>query len=142
MHSYLCTFFYLVFLKLHHFLRSISFNSSTGEISFDNNGEIVAGFDIINWITFPNQTFLRVKVGRMDPGTLSDEPLTISEEKIIWPNRFNQVRFLLFHNGLVQFYYEESWFSGSYLIRKCLYCLPFILKKCPLLTISLTFAFR
>ncbi|XP_015745519.1 vomeronasal type-2 receptor 26-like [Python bivittatus] len=77
--------------KLHHLLRSISFNSSPGEnISFDKNGELVAGFDIINWITFPNQTFLRVKVGRMDPGRASHKLLTISEEKIIWPNRFNQ----------------------------------------------------
>ncbi|XP_063158808.1 vomeronasal type-2 receptor 26-like [Candoia aspera] len=77
--------------KLHHFLRSMSFNSSTGEkISFDENGELVAGFDIINWITFPNQTFLRVKVGRIDPGAVSDKWLTVSEEKIIWPNQFNQ----------------------------------------------------
>uniref|UniRef100_A0A670YY21 G-protein coupled receptors family 3 profile domain-containing protein n=1 Tax=Pseudonaja textilis TaxID=8673 RepID=A0A670YY21_PSETE len=84
--------FYPLFLKLHHFLQSISFNSNTGEISFDKNGEIISEFDIVNWITFPNQTFLRVKVGRIDPETTSDKPLIISEEKIIWPNRFNQVK--------------------------------------------------
>lgn len=100
-------FFFIPFIKLHHFLQSISFNSSIGEIYFDKNKEIFAGFDIINWITFPNQTFRRVKVGRIDPETASDKPLIISEEKIIWPNRFNQVRFILFQNGLVQFYYGQ-----------------------------------
>uniref|UniRef100_A0A8C7E0S8 G-protein coupled receptors family 3 profile domain-containing protein n=1 Tax=Naja naja TaxID=35670 RepID=A0A8C7E0S8_NAJNA len=73
-------------------LRGVLTHLLTGEISFDKNGEIISEFDIINWITFPNQTFLRVKVGRIDPETTSDKPLIISEEKIIWPNRFNQVK--------------------------------------------------
>ncbi|KAG6466487.1 type-2 vomeronasal receptor [Crotalus adamanteus] len=108
--------------KLHHFLQSISFNSSTGEISFDNNGEIVAGFDVINWIIFPNQTFLRVKVGRIDPETLSDKPLIISEEKIIWPNRFNQERPLSVCNQKCHSGYRKTKIEGK--LFCCYECTP------------------
>ncbi|XP_015670497.1 vomeronasal type-2 receptor 26-like [Protobothrops mucrosquamatus] len=77
--------------KLHHFLRGVSFNNSAGDkISFDDNGEFRGGFDIINWVTFPNQSFLRVKVGTIDPDPLSCHLLTIREDDLIWPNWFNQ----------------------------------------------------
>ncbi|XP_053216247.1 vomeronasal type-2 receptor 26-like [Podarcis raffonei] len=77
--------------KLPHFLRNTPFNNSAGdEVSFDLNGELVAGFDIINWVTFTNQSFLRAKVGRIDPQAHSENVFTISEDAIIWPSRFNQ----------------------------------------------------
>ncbi|XP_053120145.1 vomeronasal type-2 receptor 26-like [Hemicordylus capensis] len=79
--------------QLHQFLRSASFNNSAGEeVSFNQNGELVAGFDIINWVTFPNQSFLRVKVGRTESQAPTDKVFIICEESIIWPSRFNQVR--------------------------------------------------
>ncbi|XP_048366400.1 vomeronasal type-2 receptor 26-like [Sphaerodactylus townsendi] len=78
-------------LMLHFFLRGISFNNSAGtKVAFNQNGELETGFDIINWVTFPNQSFLRIKVGKVDPGAPSHEVLTIHEEAIIWPSRFNQ----------------------------------------------------
>nr|XP_028560461.1 vomeronasal type-2 receptor 26-like [Podarcis muralis] len=76
---------------LQHFLRSISFNNSAGEeISFDRKGALVAGFDIINWVTFPNESFLRVKVGKMDPQIPQEKGLRIHNEAIVWPSNFNQ----------------------------------------------------
>lgn len=67
----------------------VSFNNSAGDqISFDQNGELVAGFDIINWVTFPNQSFVKVKVGRLD---LQAVPITINEDAIVWHSWFNQV---------------------------------------------------
>nr|XP_028560557.1 vomeronasal type-2 receptor 26-like [Podarcis muralis] len=79
--------------KLQHFLRSVSFNNSAGEkVTFDQNGEIVAGFDIMNWIVFPNQSFQRVKVGKMDAHSLGppENVFSIQEDIIMWPTRFNQ----------------------------------------------------
>ncbi|XP_060137124.1 vomeronasal type-2 receptor 26-like [Zootoca vivipara] len=79
--------------QLHHFLRSISFNNSAGDmISFDENGVLVAGFDIINWIIFSNQSFHGMKVGKVDPQGSSDQLFTISKDAVTWHNWFNQVR--------------------------------------------------
>ncbi|XP_066486278.1 vomeronasal type-2 receptor 26-like [Tiliqua scincoides] len=78
--------------QLHPFLRSISFNNSVGDsIFFNKNGELTTGFDVINWVTFPNQTFLRVKVGRMDPQALPGKEFTMNGKAITWHSMFNQV---------------------------------------------------
>ncbi|XP_066485891.1 vomeronasal type-2 receptor 26-like [Tiliqua scincoides] len=80
-------------IQLHPFLRSISFNNSAGDtISFDEEGELADGsFDLINWVTFPNQSFLKVKAGRMDPWAFPEKEFTINEEVITWHSTFNQV---------------------------------------------------
>ncbi|XP_062992624.1 vomeronasal type-2 receptor 26-like [Elgaria multicarinata webbii] len=76
---------------LHDFLKLVSFNNSAGEkVLFNRNRELVAGFDIINWITFPNHSFLRSKIGRIDPKLPQDKMFTIVENAIVWPSRFNQ----------------------------------------------------
>ncbi|XP_070810326.1 vomeronasal type-2 receptor 26-like [Pituophis catenifer annectens] len=77
--------------QLHHFLQKGSFNNSAGEeISFGPNGELVTGFDIFNWVTFPNKSFLRVQVGKIDPMAAPDKFLTISAKDAVWPFIFNQ----------------------------------------------------
>ncbi|KAG6466483.1 type-2 vomeronasal receptor [Crotalus adamanteus] len=77
--------------QLHPYLRTVLFNNSVGEtVFFNEKGELGIGFDIINWITFPNQTFLKVKVGKVDSLTFPEESFMISEENIIWPTMFNQ----------------------------------------------------
>ncbi|KAH0626608.1 hypothetical protein JD844_001688 [Phrynosoma platyrhinos] len=73
---------------LHSFLKTISFNNTAGDlVSFDENGELTAGFDIINWVTFPNQSFFSVKVGSI----LQSEELILKEEAITWHMMFNQL---------------------------------------------------
>ncbi|XP_054850232.1 vomeronasal type-2 receptor 26-like [Eublepharis macularius] len=79
--------------ELHAFLRSVSFNNSAGEtISFNQNGELVTEFDIVNWVTFPNQSFLRVKIGKTDSTAPPDKRLIVHDNSIAWPSLFNQVQ--------------------------------------------------
>ncbi|XP_060110776.1 vomeronasal type-2 receptor 26-like [Heteronotia binoei] len=78
--------------QLHYFLRGISFNNSAGEeVTFDQRSELKSGFDITNWVTFLNNSFLRVKVGQMDPQASPGSQLTINEEIITWHSTFSQV---------------------------------------------------
>nr|XP_028560498.1 vomeronasal type-2 receptor 26-like [Podarcis muralis] len=79
--------------ELHHFLRSISFNNTAGDVVFINqNGEVVSSLDIVNWIIFSNQSLQRVSVGRIDPQTSRDQSFILDEDAITWHSWFNQTR--------------------------------------------------
>lgn len=60
-------------------------------VTFDEERELAAGFDLINWVTFPNESILRVKVGMIDPKAHWDKDLNVNEETITWPSTFKQV---------------------------------------------------
>ncbi|XP_054849812.1 vomeronasal type-2 receptor 26-like [Eublepharis macularius] len=73
--------------QLHHLLRTIRFNNSAGdEISFNEHQEWVAGYDLVNCIVLPNESFTRVKVGRMG------QTFSIKDDVITWNNWFNQTQ--------------------------------------------------
>ncbi|XP_062993068.1 vomeronasal type-2 receptor 26-like [Elgaria multicarinata webbii] len=100
--------------QLHHYLRSVSFNNSAGEkVSFDENGELVAAFDIINWVTFPNKSFLRVKVGEIDPSGPRGQTATIAVDAIIWPSTYNQAQPISLCNDLCHFGYSKRKKEGE-----------------------------
>ncbi|KAF7234510.1 hypothetical protein EYD10_18453, partial [Varanus komodoensis] len=46
----------------------------------------------ISWVTFPNQSFLRVKIGHLDPWASPEKQFSISKDSITWPSKFNQVQ--------------------------------------------------
>ncbi|XP_053216067.1 vomeronasal type-2 receptor 26-like [Podarcis raffonei] len=55
------------------------------------NRVLVAGFDIVNWVTFPNKSFVRVKVGKIHLKAPSeDQAITIKEDAIVWHRCFNE----------------------------------------------------
>nr|XP_056720108.1 vomeronasal type-2 receptor 26-like [Euleptes europaea] len=112
--------------QLHHFLRRVSFNNSAGEsISFDQNGEIVTEFDIINWVMFPNQSFLRVKVGKIDSKAPPDKMIAIHDNAIVWPTMFNKVQPLSVCNENCPAGYSKRKKEGKpFCCYDCLACPP------------------
>ncbi|XP_042329771.1 vomeronasal type-2 receptor 26-like [Sceloporus undulatus] len=77
--------------QLCSFLRNIRFNNSVGEeIHFNEYGDLEFGYDIINMITFPNQSFQRVQVGRMDPKAPDGKRFSINGSAILWNHEFQQ----------------------------------------------------
>ncbi|XP_053216415.1 vomeronasal type-2 receptor 26-like [Podarcis raffonei] len=60
-------------------------------LSFNGKKEMEGVFDIVNIVTLPNKSFLRVKVGQVDNGALEARRIIIHEDKITWHKGFNQV---------------------------------------------------
>ncbi|XP_054850002.1 vomeronasal type-2 receptor 116-like [Eublepharis macularius] len=79
--------------QLHYFLRNTIFNNSAGDtVCFDGNGELKTGFDVTNWVTFSNGSFVRVRVGRLDPWAPAGKELTLYDDQIVWHRTFKQLQ--------------------------------------------------
>uniref|UniRef100_A0A670JQZ1 G-protein coupled receptors family 3 profile domain-containing protein n=1 Tax=Podarcis muralis TaxID=64176 RepID=A0A670JQZ1_PODMU len=71
---------------VHQFLRSIIFNNSAGDtVYFNENAELVVGFDVTNWRIYPNGSVIRAKVGKLKPQAPFGKELTIYDEQIGLP---------------------------------------------------------
>ncbi|XP_060137278.1 vomeronasal type-2 receptor 26-like [Zootoca vivipara] len=79
-------------LSLYKIPQRISFNNSAGdEIRFNECGELEAGFDVTNLVTFPNNSYVRIKVGSLDPQAPPEKVFIIHEEKIQWHGEFTKL---------------------------------------------------
>nr|XP_056720475.1 vomeronasal type-2 receptor 26-like [Euleptes europaea] len=73
--------------QLQSSLKNIHFNNGAlHEVLFEN-GELSIGYDVVNWVTFPNQSFLEVQVGKISPS----HEFFIQEGNIVWNNRLQQM---------------------------------------------------
>ncbi|XP_062993240.1 vomeronasal type-2 receptor 26-like [Elgaria multicarinata webbii] len=78
--------------QLHPFLQGISFNNSANKsLSFNCKKEIGNEFDIMNIVTFANNSFQRVKVGRLNLNEHEEKELILNQDMILWHKHFNQV---------------------------------------------------
>uniref|UniRef100_A0A8C5RLM2 Receptor ligand binding region domain-containing protein n=1 Tax=Laticauda laticaudata TaxID=8630 RepID=A0A8C5RLM2_LATLA len=70
------------------YLRNVQFNNSAGDkISLSENGLGSAHYDLFNWIFFPNQSFVPMKVGQIDHRTPPGQDFTINSGAIIWTKK-------------------------------------------------------
>ncbi|XP_026547188.1 vomeronasal type-2 receptor 26-like [Notechis scutatus] len=109
--------------QFHSFLQGISFNNSAGErVILNEKGEATGGFDITNFITFPNRSFQRVRVGKIDLRAPKGKELFIEEDVIVWNPAFNQVLPLSLCNDPC---FPGSWKKGIEGDQFCCYdCIP------------------
>nr|XP_016850846.1 PREDICTED: vomeronasal type-2 receptor 26 [Anolis carolinensis] len=78
--------------QLHSWLQRVSFNNSVGdEITLNEKRELAAGFDVTNLVTFQNDSYQRVTVGKLDPKAPPGNELIIDEKKIHWHRDLTQV---------------------------------------------------
>ncbi|XP_029140734.1 vomeronasal type-2 receptor 26-like [Protobothrops mucrosquamatus] len=83
---------YLSEPQFHSFLQGLSFNNSLGEtVSISHQGEVLSGFDITNVVMFPNNSYHKVKIGRVGTTALDRNKFVIHEDLIVWPKYFKQV---------------------------------------------------
>lgn len=84
------SFFPLQFLK---HLRKVHFKTKDGEeVYFDENGDPVAKYDIINWQPSKKQHYEFVTVGLYDASFLGIDRLAVNMPSILWANNFTKVR--------------------------------------------------
>ncbi|XP_070591711.1 vomeronasal type-2 receptor 26-like [Erythrolamprus reginae] len=70
------------------YLRNVQFNNNAGdEISFSGNGLGSARYDLLNWVLFPNLSFVPLKVGQIDPGAPKGQDFSINFDSIVWPRK-------------------------------------------------------
>ncbi|XP_070591716.1 vomeronasal type-2 receptor 26-like [Erythrolamprus reginae] len=70
------------------YLRNVHFNNSAGdEVYFSENGLGSSQYDILNWVFLPNQSFVPMKVGHIDPGAPLGQDFTIRSDAIIWATK-------------------------------------------------------
>ncbi|XP_015675790.1 vomeronasal type-2 receptor 116-like [Protobothrops mucrosquamatus] len=72
--------------------QRISFNNNVGdEIKLNEDGALQAGFDIVNLVTFPNNSYINIPVGEIDPQAPSGKSFLIHQDKIQWHHEFTQL---------------------------------------------------
>ncbi|KAF7235646.1 hypothetical protein EYD10_17541 [Varanus komodoensis] len=77
--------------QLHAFLRNIHFNNMAGEeIYFDDNRDLSSGYDLINLVTFPDQSFQRIRIASINEQIPPENTFTINGSAIVWNHKFNQ----------------------------------------------------
>ncbi|XP_007883472.2 extracellular calcium-sensing receptor-like [Callorhinchus milii] len=78
--------------QLLHYLKEVRFTNGFGEdIAFDDYGDPIASYDLINWQRTANGSVDFVKVGYYDAALLPGEELVLDESTIYWNGRQNNV---------------------------------------------------
>ncbi|XP_041429870.1 vomeronasal type-2 receptor 26-like [Xenopus laevis] len=77
-------------MQLNNHLKKIHFRTDSGDdIFFNEKGEVLGHFDIINWNVFHNETETTRHVGTFNP--LQSPELTIDKDAILWASHFNGI---------------------------------------------------
>uniref|UniRef100_A0A8C4H1W4 G-protein coupled receptors family 3 profile domain-containing protein n=1 Tax=Dicentrarchus labrax TaxID=13489 RepID=A0A8C4H1W4_DICLA len=71
--------------QLMHYLEKVNFTTPFGdEVSFDENGDALPIYDIMNWLWLPDGRTKVQNVGEVKRSAFKGEELTLKEDKIFW----------------------------------------------------------
>ncbi|KAM6932222.1 extracellular calcium-sensing receptor-like [Lycodopsis pacificus] len=71
--------------QLMHYLEKVNFTTSFGDqVSFDENGDAVPIYDVMNWLWLPDGRTKVQNVGLVKKLASKDEELTLDDDKIFW----------------------------------------------------------
>ncbi|XP_045929930.1 extracellular calcium-sensing receptor-like isoform X2 [Micropterus dolomieu] len=71
--------------QLVYYLEKVNFTTPFGDqVSFDENGDALPIYDIMNWLWLPDGRTKLQKVGEVKRSAFKGEELTIDEDKIFW----------------------------------------------------------
>ncbi|KAM6473919.1 vomeronasal type-2 receptor 26-like [Liasis olivaceus] len=78
-------------INLHPFLKKTQiYNDTMDGMYLDGNGDLMADFDIMSWVLFPNMSATRVKFGSLAREGSVGVKFSINKEAIVWPQWLNQ----------------------------------------------------
>ncbi|XP_041796143.1 extracellular calcium-sensing receptor-like [Chelmon rostratus] len=71
--------------QLVHYLQNVNFTTPFGDqVSFDENGDALPIYDVMNWLWLPDGRTEVQNVGEVKRSAFKGEELTIHEDKIFW----------------------------------------------------------
>ncbi|XP_039596677.1 extracellular calcium-sensing receptor-like [Polypterus senegalus] len=71
--------------QLLHYLKKVTFTTHFGErVAFDENGDALAVFDIVNWQQMADGTMISKTIGVFNQLSVSQDQLILNEEDIFW----------------------------------------------------------
>ncbi|XP_033487794.2 extracellular calcium-sensing receptor-like [Epinephelus lanceolatus] len=77
--------------QLVYYLQKVNFTTSFGDqVSFDENGDALPIYDIMNWLWLPDGRTKVQNVGEVKRLAFKGEELTINEDKIFWNFEFKE----------------------------------------------------
>ncbi|XP_039986001.1 extracellular calcium-sensing receptor-like [Xiphias gladius] len=71
--------------QLIHYMRCANFSALGAKVNFDQNGDPIAYYDLLNWQRSPEGSLHLVKVGFYDASSPAGHSLVINESVIQWP---------------------------------------------------------
>ncbi|XP_035771585.1 extracellular calcium-sensing receptor-like [Neolamprologus brichardi] len=108
--------------QLVYYLERVNFSTPFGDqVSFDENGDVVPIYDVMNWLLLPDGSIKVQSVGEVKGSSLKCEELILDENKIFWNSISNKP---------VRSICSESCPLGTHMIRKkgepkcCFDCIP------------------
>ncbi|XP_042269818.1 extracellular calcium-sensing receptor-like [Thunnus maccoyii] len=77
--------------QLVHYLQKVNFTTPFGDqVSFDENGDALPVYDIMNWLWLPDGRTKVQNVGEVKKSAFKGEELTLDENKIFWNFQFKE----------------------------------------------------